>query len=416
MKLSSRWIAGSLVRWSGLRYRRSNKTIGTSEGIWENGYEDKYVDLVKSMCPGERIAIKSSYTRKHDLPFDNRGQSVSVMAIKAIGVISSNPKDGKLVTVKWTRVEPVREWYFYTQRGTVWRVLPGDWMTDGLVAFAFGSQPQDIERFRNAPFWRERYGAVSSDEQRFKWTGFYEAIADKLALFRSNRPALIEGLKEVLSQTEGAGYLTDKFPDGTKGFLNDICPFTTMGTFNRGIRDDKRKLLAGRLAQFLGVSEPVPETFEGIPILNNQRSWYFPYASERAADHIDALWDVFLAAISLANSSDRDEDLRAGFAKAFDNAIGLPVVGWNLTMGLYWARPWAFVTLDNNSKAYIATKLQVPIGLHGPKKRCSSADYFAVMNAVEPRFQEASYPVHSFPRVISASMEEQSGRDIGDHE
>ena len=182
-----------------------------------------------------------------------------------------------------------------------------------------------------------------------------------------------------------------------------------MGTFNRGIRDDKRKLLAGRLAQFLGVSEPVPETFEGIPILNNQRSWYFPYASERAADHIDALWDVFLAAISLADSSDRDEDLRAGFAKAFDNAIGLPVVGWNLTMGLYWARPWAFVTLDNNSKAYIATKLQVPIGLHGPKKRCSSADYFAVMNAVEPRFQEASYPVHPFPELSLQAWKSKAG-------
>ena len=52
------------------------------EGIWENGYQDKYLDAVKSIQPGDRIAIKSSYTRKHELPFDNRGQTVSVMAIK----------------------------------------------------------------------------------------------------------------------------------------------------------------------------------------------------------------------------------------------------------------------------------------------------------------------------------------------
>ena len=41
-----------------------------AEGIWENGYDDKLLDVVRSMRPGERIAIKSSYTRKHCLHFD----------------------------------------------------------------------------------------------------------------------------------------------------------------------------------------------------------------------------------------------------------------------------------------------------------------------------------------------------------
>ena len=29
------------------------------EGVWENGYEDKYLDLVKSIKVGDRIAIKA---------------------------------------------------------------------------------------------------------------------------------------------------------------------------------------------------------------------------------------------------------------------------------------------------------------------------------------------------------------------
>ena len=33
------------------------------EGIWENGYTDKYLDLVRAIQPGDRIAIKSSCTR-----------------------------------------------------------------------------------------------------------------------------------------------------------------------------------------------------------------------------------------------------------------------------------------------------------------------------------------------------------------
>ena len=70
-----------------------------SEGIWLNGSSEKNLDLVKSMKPGDRIAIKSTYTRKNGLPFDNRGNRVSVMAIKAIGTVRENPGDGRRVSV-----------------------------------------------------------------------------------------------------------------------------------------------------------------------------------------------------------------------------------------------------------------------------------------------------------------------------
>ena len=69
------------------------------------------------MQPGERIAMKAAYTRKNGLPFDNRGHTVSLMAIKAIGTITENLNDGRHIRVDWTKVEPVREWYFYTHRG-----------------------------------------------------------------------------------------------------------------------------------------------------------------------------------------------------------------------------------------------------------------------------------------------------------
>ncbi len=123
---------------------------------------------------GERIAIKASYTRKHGLPFDNRGLTVSVMAIKAIGTITQNPNDGRRVQVNWTKVDPPREWYFYTHRGTVWRLPPGEWEADALIAFAFEEEPQDIERFCNAPYWKERFGTAVEDKKRFGWTKFYE--------------------------------------------------------------------------------------------------------------------------------------------------------------------------------------------------------------------------------------------------
>ena len=368
-----------------------------SERLWENGYDDKYLDVVRSMRTGDRIAIKSSYTRKHGLPFESRGQAVSVMAIKAIGTITENLNDGKRVKVDWTKVEPAREWYFYTHRGTVWRVLPGEWMTDGLIAFAFDDKPQDIDRFRNAPYWKERYGSATLDKHRFGWTKFYEAVADKLLTYRNNRAALVEGLKEISGRVEGIGHLQDQYADDTKGFVKDICPFTTMGLFNRGLTDANRKIIATELGTFLGVEVAAPSTFEGVPLLNLQNSSFFPFEKSREPGHIDTLWDVFAAAIKFADSN--DDDSRDAFAKAFDHANGRLYVAWNLTFGLYWIRPWAFLSLDNNSKVYVTKKLSVPIGLHGPKKRCNSADYLAVMDALEPRFKEAAYPVHSYPEL-----------------
>lgn len=372
-----------------------------AEGIWENGYDDKLLDVVRSMRPGERIAIKSSYTRKHGLPFDSRGRAVSVMGIKAVGTITENLNDGKRVKVDWAKVEPVREWYFYTHRATIWRVLPGEWMNDALIAFAFDGKPQDVDRFRNEPFWRERYGTTSPEKQRFEWTDFYEAVAEKLLVHADDRTPLIEGIHEIASRVPGLTYLQDKFPDGTSGPLRDICPFTTMGTFNRSMTDANRKTIAGELAKLLGVTVPVPPSFEGIPVLNNQRSWFFAYADKRGAGDIDALWKVFVAASKMVDGDQLDT--RDAFIRAYDEATQVWGVAWNLSTGLYWAHPWEFLTLDSQSRHYINKRLGLNVAISGQQGPCDGRAYLKLLDDLRSRFGEDGYPVHSFPDLSLAS-------------
>lgn len=395
--------AGSKACWFvGATYGSDDQTSRFfNDGIWQNGYQDKYIDQVNSIQTGDRIAIKASYTRKHDLPFDNRGQSVSVMAIKAIGIVKKNHDDGRTLDVEWTPFDPPKEWYFYTNRITVWRVLPGDWTTDALISFAFEDKSQDIDRFRNAPYWRERFGDTSVDKRRFLWTRFYEAVADKLLLYKEKRDELIKGIHSIASKVEGLSNLKDQFQDGSTGPLKDICPFTAMGIFNRGITDANRKNIATELATFLGVEEVIPDSFEGIPILNNQKSWFFGFDKKRKSDDIDALWEIFAQAITFSDSD--DADVRADFISAYDSATERFGVGWNLTMGLYWIRPWNFPTLDGQSQRYISKKLNIKIGLNGPKGRCNANDYLAVLDTLETRFQEEAYPVHSFPELSLAA-------------
>lgn len=373
-----------------------------SEGIWENGYDDKHLDLVRTMQPGDRIAIKSSFTRKHNLPFDNRGNFVSVMAIKAIGTVTENLNDGKRVHVSWVEQEPHREWYFYTHRGTIWRLVPGtgDWGADGLIAFTFDDKPQDIDRWRNEPYWRERFGDGPA-RQRFLWTEFYEAVAEKLLNYRSDRKPLIEGIHQISTKVTGLSYLQDKFADGTTGPLQDICPFTAMGTFNRSMTDANRKMIATEIAKLLGVSVPIPDTFDGIPVLNNQRSWFFSYADKRGDGDIEALWRVFAAAAESVGSDLPER--RIELAHAYDAATQVWGVAWNLSTGLYWAHPWDFPTLDSQSRNYIAKRLSIPVPTAGQQKPADANGYLELIDNLKARFAEDSYPVHSFPELSLAS-------------
>ncbi|MDE2786763.1 MAG: AAA family ATPase [Chloroflexota bacterium] len=137
-------------------------------GIWENGYaDDTFSELIDSMQPGDRIAIKSFFNspNRPDLPFDDRGHNVTGMEIKAVGVVVSHlPRERgrRRLKINWTRLAPPRTFYFSAYQQTVHAIYPGEWKRDALIAFAFGNEPQDIYRFRNDPQYRERFGDLNS--------------------------------------------------------------------------------------------------------------------------------------------------------------------------------------------------------------------------------------------------------------
>ncbi len=272
---------------------------------------------------------------------------------------------------------------------------------EALIDFTFSGKAQDIDRFRNAPYWCDRFGDNAPSLNAFKWTNFYEAIADKLLTFRHRRKDLVAKIHDISTRAEGLSHLQDIFKDGSKGPLKDICPFTVMGIFNRKLKDENRKEIARELAQFLEVSEEVPAGFSGVPLLNNQNSWFFAYDEHRTADDIDTLWEVFARALAFADND--DDATRTDFMLAYDDAIVRKNVKWNLTMGLFWARPWFFPTLDGQSRLYIDKVLDMQIDMDTAKHCCSAANYLTLLDALRNRFQEDTYPVHSFPELSLAA-------------
>ena len=136
------------------------------DGIWEGGLVETYGDLIDSVQPGDRIVIKSVYTRKNGLPFDNGGEYVSVMAIKATGIVVENLGDRRTLQVNWTPIDPPREWYFHTFRGTIYAVLPDVWWRQALIRFTFDGEVQDINRTLGEPYWGDRYGYPQPRKER----------------------------------------------------------------------------------------------------------------------------------------------------------------------------------------------------------------------------------------------------------
>ena len=106
---------------------------------------------------------------------------------------------------------------------------------------------------------------IDGQNQRFRWTRLYQAIADKLLDYRNGRGPLIECIHDIATRAVPMSILQDRFSDGSTGPLADICPFTSMATFNRGMTDANRQIVAGKLADFLGVQISAPAIFPGIP-------------------------------------------------------------------------------------------------------------------------------------------------------
>lgn len=152
-------LPGSLLDGLGIDYAWYVGTTGNDEngqwrdfsdeyidgGMWVNGWDDKFIDVVKSIAVGDRIAIKSTFTQKKNLPFDNHGKTVGAMRIKAIGTVTENAGDGKTIKVDWTRLDPFKTWFGPgVLREAIHRVDASDgYIKKQLLAFTFGDEEQD---------------------------------------------------------------------------------------------------------------------------------------------------------------------------------------------------------------------------------------------------------------------------------
>ncbi|MGH7493674.1 MAG: AAA family ATPase [bacterium] len=205
------------------------------EGIWENGYEDSYLDEVKSMKVNDKIAIKAAATQKKNLPFDAQGQTVSRLVIKAIGTIVSNRNDGRAVEVEWDHDFKEKQWYFYTNRSTVWRLrTEKDYRfreyAEKLIRFVWYGEEQEYDWFYKR-WWNGDKTAKASvaeePEVARKPYGIEDIVASGVFLAEDELSQLLERLRSkkatILQGAPGVGktFLARKLAHALMGEVAD---------------------------------------------------------------------------------------------------------------------------------------------------------------------------------------------------
>ena len=113
---------------------------------------------------------------------------------------------------------------------------------------------------------------MQNNAATFDWIPFYEELAPKLLSFRNNQGELLSFLGELISQGLTITSLQDKDDSGNRFPLGEIDPFTFYGVFNRRTRWDNRIRILEAIKTKFGLLAPVPTAFDGVPVLNNQRS------------------------------------------------------------------------------------------------------------------------------------------------
>jgi 5-methylcytosine-specific restriction enzyme B len=179
----------------------------------------------------------------------------------------------------------------------------------------------------------------------------YQELARELAGWENLQEELIDFLEELRSQGYVITPLHDRDEDGTRLLLREIDPFTFFGVFNRRIGIEQRLSILARMKTYFRIKSDLPEDFDGVPLLNNMKSWFFSGQPSRHMGDVAKLWRVFRAAL-IEKPLESEE-----FRQAFDEAEQVKQTNVNLTMGLFWIRPETFLSLDQTNRTYLGVRL-----------------------------------------------------------
>lgn len=143
--------------------------------------------------------------------------------------------------------------------------------------------------------------------------------------------------------------------------------------FNRGISTKNRVSSAELFKRLLNISADVPSDFDGVPILNNQKSHFFGFRQDRKPGDIENLWRLFVKVV-------KKED----FENEYNALLGQFLIGVNITMALFWVRPEDFLAFDSSNRAYMKRRYGIVL----PNRAPMYSAYMSILNDIKKKMKE----------------------------
>ena len=212
----------------------------------------------------------------------------------------------------------------------------------------------------------------------FTWIPYYKEFAQRLTQFQKDRKRLLNLIYDNRDELL-AKYLHDQGGEGD--LLEDIDPFTVFGLFNRGIKHENRINSAKLFKNILDIKVDIPKDFEGIPVLNNEKSHFFGFRSHRGKNDIQNLWNLFIKVVN-------DEN----FEEEYNTVIKQFIIKVNITMGLFWIRPEKFLAFDRTNRQY----LKEQYGIKLPNKAPEYSEYMKILDSINKKMASGEIKENTF--------------------
>ena len=233
----------------------------------------------------------------------------------------------------------------------------------------------------------------------FTWIPFYKEFAHKLLEYKNRRQELVETIYSVLDSTmnDSGTSVVNYFKKDKEERLTDTDPFSVFAIFNRTTNDKVRKECVTILKECFHITATVPSDFDGIPVLNAQKS-IFVYQNGKTVEQDNLLlWNLFEKAVN-------HED----FGQEYDEALKIKGVNNNLSMGLFWICPDRFLALDSQNRAFIEKELGLKI-----KKEPNYKEYIQILSQVKDYMSKNTALCKNFAELSLLAWEKSNNENNG---
>lgn len=229
------------------------------------------------------------------------------------------------------------------------------------------------------------------NKESFTWIPFYEELAKKLLAYKDNRSPLIE----FIYAEDGLKAYTKYLQREDKNRINDIDPFSFFGIFNRHLSKNNRISILSKLKVFFDLKSSIPDDFDGIPILNYARSFFFHWGDD-FADSCNALWEAFSS--FMERNSVREFMQYHHFETRKSEA----------TIPFFWFKPNDYIALDSNNCSHLRRNNIVV-----DDKIENVEQYIALIKTIKEKIQNKEIEEDSIPEFSYQAWKFNNSKQLG---